>query len=60
MLEKIWEMILNNREDYELLNNGLEIENCEYGYYYFNRMTKEFVTIGLDKKMRPKYIQVEE
>lgn len=59
MIEKIWEMIQNNREDYRLLSNGIEVENCEYGYYYFNRKTREYVTIGLDKGLNVVYILFE-
>ena len=59
MINIIWKIIKNNREDYELLNNSLEIKNCVYGYYYFNNKTREYVTVGLDDNLNVIYLQFE-
>lgn len=44
--EKLWDTVLNHGTEYELLNNGYDIENCDSGYLYLNKTDKTFLELG--------------
>ena len=44
--EQLWDSVLNHSTEYELLNNGYTIENCDNGYLYLNKADKTFLEVG--------------
>ena len=44
--EKLWDDLLSSYTNYELLNNGYDIENCDRGYLYLNKKDKTFIEVG--------------
>ena len=55
MKQRLWEEI---ESSWELMNNGIDMDGCRYGYLYFCRDTKEFAFVGFDEQKNVIRIQI--
>ncbi len=60
MMNEIYNNMLNNKNDYELISNGVEVQatQCAYAHLYYNTKTHEFITLGFNDKNKVNYIEI--